>query len=147
MEKNLQSESRSIHYNWMWFQTCHDRLINIPANQSAAERFSQQKRCCKQSKGIFLSIRSLSLFPHTFIYLKYSFEQLLFELGFIQQASPGMFTFLPLGLRVLNKLQKIIDNELHQIGCQKVTLPTLTSGELWKKTGILYYQLILPSIM
>ena len=47
-----------------------------------------------------------------------------------------MFTFLPLGLRVLNKLQKIIDNELHQIGCQKVTLPTLTSGELWKTTGI-----------
>ena len=73
MEKNFQSESRSIHYNWMWFQTCHDRLIDIPTNQSAAERFSQQKRCCKQSKGIFLSRCSLLIIISPYIYLLYIF--------------------------------------------------------------------------
>lgn len=56
-------------------------------------------------------------------------------MGIVRQASPGMFTFLPLGLRALNKLKKLVEKELNQIGCQKLSLPTLTHGNLWKTTG------------
>jgi prolyl-tRNA synthetase len=48
-----------------------------------------------------------------------------------------MFTFLPLGLRSLEKLKKIVDEEMKIAGCQKLQLPLLISGSLWKKTGII----------
>ena len=56
-------------------------------------------------------------------------------MGIVRQSSPGMFTFLPLGLRSLEKLQRIVDEEMKIAGCQKLQLPLLTSGSLWKKTG------------
>lgn len=57
-------------------------------------------------------------------------------MGIVRQSSSGMFTFLPLGLRSLEKLQRIVDEEMKIAGCQKLQLPLLTSGSLWKKTGI-----------
>ncbi len=66
--------------------------------------------------------------------------QLLLEMGVIRQANPGMFTFLPLGLRALEKLKKIVEEEMGKVGCQKLSLPTLTSSHLWKTTGIHHFQ-------
>ena len=43
--------------------------------------------------------------------------------------------FLPLGMRVLEKLTKLVDDCMRHVGGQKCLLPTLTQGELWKKTG------------
>ncbi|KAJ3129314.1 hypothetical protein HK098_001726 [Nowakowskiella sp. JEL0407] len=62
-------------------------------------------------------------------------NELLVRGGFIRQTSAGIFNFLPLGLRVLNKLEKIIDEEMHQIGGQKLMLPLLSWSQTWKKTG------------
>ncbi|KOC71020.1 putative proline--tRNA ligase, mitochondrial [Habropoda laboriosa] len=45
-----------------------------------------------------------------------------------------MYAFLPLGLRVLNKLTTLVDNEMDKIGAQKLLLPALTPVHLWKKT-------------
>jgi prolyl-tRNA synthetase len=62
--------------------------------------------------------------------------QLMQDLGVIHQASPGAFHLLPLGERSLQKLIRIVDDEMGKINAQKLLLPLLTSGELWKSTGM-----------
>ncbi|XP_023021392.2 prolyl-tRNA synthetase 2-like protein, mitochondrial [Leptinotarsa decemlineata] len=62
-------------------------------------------------------------------------QRLMLDLGFIQQASPGCFHFLPLGLKSLNKLIKIVDDEMFKICGQKVLFPGLTNDKLWKNSG------------
>ncbi|XP_052256707.1 probable proline--tRNA ligase, mitochondrial isoform X2 [Dreissena polymorpha] len=47
----------------------------------------------------------------------------------------GAFYYLPLGLRALEKLTKVIDQEMQAIGAQKISMPTMISAALWKKTG------------
>ncbi|XP_066981482.1 probable proline--tRNA ligase, mitochondrial isoform X1 [Macrobrachium rosenbergii] len=62
-------------------------------------------------------------------------QKLLLDCGIVRPRGNGMYAFLPLGQRVLAKLTNIIDEEMKLIGAQKLLLPTLTSGHLWKKTG------------
>ncbi|KAK8729677.1 hypothetical protein OTU49_008264 [Cherax quadricarinatus] len=60
-------------------------------------------------------------------------QKLLVNCGIINSRSNGMFALLPLGQRVIDKLTAIIDEEMRHIGAQKLLLPLLTSGHLWKK--------------
>lgn len=46
-----------------------------------------------------------------------------------------MYTLLPLANRVLEKIIKIIDEELQKINCQKIVMPHLLSSDLWEQTG------------
>ncbi|XP_011495532.1 PREDICTED: probable proline--tRNA ligase, mitochondrial [Ceratosolen solmsi marchali] len=62
-------------------------------------------------------------------------HQLMINTGIISNSSTGMFTFLPLGLKALEKLTKIIDEEMMLIGGQKIYLPALTSASLWRRTS------------
>jgi hypothetical protein len=62
--------------------------------------------------------------------------QLMQDLGVIHQASTGIFNLLPLGERSLQKLINIVDDEMSKISAQKLLLPLLTLGELWKVTGM-----------
>lgn len=48
---------------------------------------------------------------------------------------PGAFYYLPLGLRALEKLIKLIDEEMQAIGGQKIAMPTMVKSSLWKQTG------------
>lgn len=59
----------------------------------------------------------------------------MLDMGVIRHSSPGFFHLLPLGLRSLDKLIKIVDTELQSVGAQKLCIPALTNAELWKKTG------------
>jgi len=54
--------------------------------------------------------------------------------GFIHKELAGVYSYLPLGLRVLNKINAIIREEINQIGGQEVSLTALQNPELWKKT-------------
>jgi prolyl-tRNA synthetase len=47
----------------------------------------------------------------------------------------GLYALMPDALKVMENLVKIIDDELQDIGCQKVQMPLLLSGDLWKRTG------------
>ncbi|KAG0719664.1 putative proline--tRNA ligase, mitochondrial [Chionoecetes opilio] len=62
-------------------------------------------------------------------------QKLLMDTGVISLRSNGMFALLPLGQRVMTKLIKLMDTEMSCIGAQRLSLPLLTSGNLWKKTG------------
>ena len=55
--------------------------------------------------------------------------------GFIAQSGSGIYNFLPLGLRVLDKIIQIIDQELQKGGCLKTKLSVVTSLDLWDESG------------
>lgn len=60
--------------------------------------------------------------------------KLLIRAGFISKQMAGVFTLLPMGLKVVGKINKIIREELNTIGCQEVSMPAFQSKELWEKT-------------
>ena len=62
-------------------------------------------------------------------------HQLLVRGGFIRRLASGVYTFLPLGLRVLHNIETIIREELDAAGCQELLLPALHPLELWEQSG------------
>ena len=61
--------------------------------------------------------------------------QLLIRAGFIDKLTAGVYTYLPLGLRVLNKVKNIIRDEMAKIDGQEILMPALTPKENWEATG------------
>ncbi|MCK5465878.1 prolyl-tRNA synthetase [Candidatus Parcubacteria bacterium] len=61
--------------------------------------------------------------------------QLLLRGGFVDKSMAGVYTYLPLGLRVLNKIENIIREEINAIGGQEILMPALQNKEDWKITG------------
>lgn len=57
------------------------------------------------------------------------------ELGLIHTANNGTYYLLPVLQRSVEKLSAIVDEEMAKIGGQKLTLPILTSGDLWEQSG------------
>src|SRR5947199_8138489 len=62
-------------------------------------------------------------------------HKLLVRGGFIRQVGAGLFSFLPLGWRVHQKVVQIIREEMNAIGAQEMLAPALTPAELWKTSG------------
>lgn len=60
---------------------------------------------------------------------------LLIRSGMIKKLSSGVFSYLPLGWRVLNKIKKIIQEEMNRAYCQEVMLPIIQPKELWEESG------------
>ena len=61
--------------------------------------------------------------------------KLLTQGGFIQKEISGVYNYLPLGLRVLIKIQNIVRQEINKIGGQEILMPAMTQEENWKTTG------------
>jgi len=61
--------------------------------------------------------------------------KLLTQGGFIQKEISGVYNYLPLGLRVLTKIQNIVRQEINKIGGQEILMPAMTQEESWKTTG------------
>ncbi len=62
-------------------------------------------------------------------------HRLMLRAGLVNQETSGIYTWLPLGLKVLENIQKIVCEEQDRIGCHKVLMPTIQPAELWKKSG------------
>ncbi|ALA69128.1 prolyl-tRNA synthetase [Geobacillus stearothermophilus 10] len=65
-------------------------------------------------------------------------HQLLLRAGFIRQSASGVYTFLPLGQRVLQKVEAIIREEMNRIGAMELFMPALQPAELWQQSGRWY---------
>ncbi|MFH0791754.1 MAG: aminoacyl--tRNA ligase-related protein [bacterium] len=61
--------------------------------------------------------------------------QLLIRAGFIERVSAGIYNYQPLGCRVLDKISRIIKDEMFSLGGQEVLMPAMHPKELWQKTG------------
>ena len=61
--------------------------------------------------------------------------KLLVRAGFVNKEMAGVYTILPLGIRVMRKIEQIIRDEMIEIGGQEIFMPSLHPSENWKKTG------------
>ena len=61
--------------------------------------------------------------------------KLMIRAGMIRKVASGLYEFLPLGLKALRKVEKIIREEMNAAGGQEVTLPLIFPKELWLETG------------
>src|SRR6056300_307970 len=62
-------------------------------------------------------------------------HQLMLRVGMIKQASAGIYSWLPLGFRVMKKIEAIVRQEQDKIGAQEILMPTIQSSEIWKESG------------
>ncbi|RJQ27839.1 MAG: proline--tRNA ligase [Peptococcaceae bacterium] len=62
-------------------------------------------------------------------------HQLLLRAGFIRKSTAGVYTFLPLGMRVLRKIMRIIREEMEREGGQELLMPIIQPAELWQESG------------
>jgi len=60
---------------------------------------------------------------------------LMLRSGMIRMVSAGIYSFLPLGYRVIRKISEIIREEMNNIGGQEFHLPALNPTEIWEQTG------------
>lgn len=62
-------------------------------------------------------------------------HKLMVRAGFVRQLAAGLYMYLPLGQRVMQKINQIIREEMNAIGGQEVTMPVLNPAEVWQQTG------------
>ena len=62
-------------------------------------------------------------------------HKLMVRAGLVRQLAAGIYVYLPLGLRVLDRINRIIREEMNAIGGQEVTMPVLHPAELWQQSG------------
>ena len=62
-------------------------------------------------------------------------HQLMLRVGMIKQSSAGIYSWLPLGFKVMKKIEKIVREEQNNIGAQEILMPTIQSSEIWKESG------------
>ena len=62
-------------------------------------------------------------------------HRLMLRAGLVRQVASGLYTWLPLGLRVVRKIEAIAREELNAIGAQEVSMPVVHPAELWRESG------------
>ena len=62
-------------------------------------------------------------------------HQLMLRVGMIKQSSAGIYSWLPLGFKVMKKIEKIVREEQNKIGAQELLMPTIQSSDIWKESG------------
>ncbi len=63
---------------------------------------------------------------------------LMLRAGYVRQLAAGLYIYLPLGMRVIEKINKILREEMNAIGAQEFTMPILHPAEIWQQTGRWY---------
>ena len=62
-------------------------------------------------------------------------HKLMLRVGMIKQSSAGIYSWLPIGFKVMKKIEKIVREEQNKIGAQEILMPTIQSSEIWKESG------------
>ena len=62
-------------------------------------------------------------------------HKLLLKAGYISQLGAGIFSFTPMGWRVINNIKKIIDEEMSKIDCYEANLPVIQPAKIWEESG------------
>ena len=62
-------------------------------------------------------------------------HQLMLRTGMIKQSAAGIYSWLPLGFKVMKKIEQIVREEQNLIGAQEMLMPTIQSSEIWKESG------------
>ena len=84
---------------------------------------------------MYLSKLFIPLLKETPSEAKIKSHQLMLRAGMIKQSSTGIYSWLPLGFKVMKKIEQIVREEQNKIGAQELLMPTIQSAEIWKESG------------
>ena len=62
-------------------------------------------------------------------------HQLMLRTGMIKQSAAGIYSWLPLGFKIMKKIESIVREEQNNIGAQEMLMPTIQSADIWKESG------------
>tara|TARA_B100000989_G_scaffold294479_1_gene273671 strand:+ start:2889 stop:4211 length:1323 start_codon:yes stop_codon:yes gene_type:complete len=62
-------------------------------------------------------------------------HKLMLRTGMIKQSSAGIYSWLPLGFKIMKKVEQVVREEQNKIGAQEMLMPTIQSSEIWKESG------------
>ena len=62
-------------------------------------------------------------------------HKLMIKSGIVRKLSSGLYTWLPLGFRIIAKIKKIIREEMNAIGSTEILMPSIQTAELWKESN------------
>ena len=84
---------------------------------------------------MYLSKLFIPLLKETPSEAKIKSHQLMLRAGMIKQSSTGIYSWLPLGFKIMKKIEQIVREEQNRIGAQELLMPTIQSAEIWKESG------------
>ena len=84
---------------------------------------------------MYLSKLFIPLLKETPSEAKVKSHQLMLRTGMIKQSSTGIYSWLPLGFKIMKKIEQIVREEQNKIGAQELLMPTIQSAEIWKESG------------
>ena len=84
---------------------------------------------------MYLSKLFIPLLKETPSEAKIKSHQLMLRAGMIKQSSTGIYSWLPLGFKVMKKIEQIVREEQNRIAAQELLMPTIQSAEIWKESG------------
>tara|TARA_Y100000590_G_scaffold332068_1_gene377509 strand:+ start:1541 stop:2869 length:1329 start_codon:yes stop_codon:yes gene_type:complete len=84
---------------------------------------------------MYLSKLFIPLLKETPSEAKIKSHQLMLRAGMIKQSSTGIYSWLPLGYKIMKKIEQIVREEQDEIGAQELLMPTIQSAEIWKESG------------
>jgi len=84
---------------------------------------------------MYLSKLFLPLLKETPSEAKIKSHQLMLRAGMIKQSSTGIYSWLPLGFKIMKKIEQIVREEQNKIGAQELLMPTIQSAKIWKESG------------
>ena len=84
---------------------------------------------------MYLSKLFIPLLKETPSEAKVKSHQLMLRTGMIKQSSTGIYSWLPLGFKIMKKIEQIVREEQNKIGAQELLMPTIQSSEIWRESG------------
>jgi len=84
---------------------------------------------------MYLSKLFIPLLKETPSEAKIKSHQLMLRTGMIKQSSTGIYSWLPLGYKIMKKIEQIVREERNKIGAQELLMPTIQSADIWKESG------------
>ncbi len=84
---------------------------------------------------MYLSKLFIPLLKETPSEAKIKSHQLMLRAGMVRQSSSGIYSWLPLGFKIMKKIEQIVREEQNKIGAQELLMPTIQSAEIWKESG------------
>jgi len=111
----------------------------IPQRSGKLDRMSQTLRLIalipSEPSDMRLSQLPLTTFKETPAEAEVVSHQLMLRSGLIRRLASGLFTWLPIGLRVLRKVEQVIREEMDRTGALELLMPAIQPAELWQETG------------
>ena len=84
---------------------------------------------------MYLSKLFIPLLKETPSEAKVKSHKLMLRSGMIKQSSTGIYSWLPIGFKIMKKIEQIVREEQNKIGAQELLMPTIQSAEIWKESG------------